>query len=144
MTSSSLKGKVVWVTGSSRGIGAAIARAFAQEGAKVALHGRDAAALSAVSSSIGRAGGACLSVNGDVTRYADVDRMRTEIEAKLGPIDVVVANAGGSFFPPGPIEEIPEDAWRAGVDGNLTATFFTIKAVLPGMKQRKSGNIITL
>src|ERR1043166_7335887 len=135
-----LQGKVAWVTGSSRGIGAAIARLFASEGAKVAVPGRDEAALAAVASSIG----AAVAVAGDVTRYADVERMRGEIEAKCGPIDVVVANAGGSWFPPGPIEEIPEDAWRAGVDGNLTATFFTIKAVLPGMKARQSGNIITM
>ena len=70
--------------------------------------------------------------------------MRHEIEGTVGPVDVLVANAGGSFTPPGPLEEIPEDGWRASVDGNLTATFLTIKSFLPGMKQRRRGIIITM
>ena len=57
--------------------------------------------------------------------------MRREIEETMGPIDILVANAGGSFSPPGPIEETSEEEWRASVDGNLTATFLTIKSVLP-------------
>lgn len=81
---------------------------------------------------------------GDVTRFSDVEAMRERIEAELGPIDVLVANAGGSFTKPGPIEETPEEGWRASVDGNLTATFLTIKSVLPGMKKRGSGNILTV
>ncbi len=70
--------------------------------------------------------------------------MRLHIEEELGPIDVLVANAGGSPVPPGPLEEISEEGWRASIDGNLTATFFTIKSVLPGMKEGKRGNIITI
>src|SRR5439155_782144 len=56
----------------------------------------------------------------------------------------VVANAGGSFTPPGPLEDMTEDGWRASVEGNLTATFLTIKSVLPGMKARKAGTILTM
>ena len=70
--------------------------------------------------------------------------MRRQIEQELGPIDILVANAGGSFTMPGPIEQTSEDGWRASVDGNLTATFLTIKSILPGMKERKAGNIITI
>ena len=139
-----LDGKVALVTGSSRGIGAAIAQRFAQEGAAVALHGRDLSALSAVRAEIEKAGGRALHVKADVTQFAEVEAMRERIEAELGPIDVVVANAGGSFTPPGPIEEIPEQGWRASVDGNLTSTFFTLKSVLPGMKARQRGSIITM
>jgi len=135
---------VVWVTGSSRGIGAAIARRFAQAGAKVAVHGRDAAAAESVRAEIVRQGGHAVVVTGDVTRFAEVEAMRVRIEEMLGPLDVVVANAGGSHSRPGPLEETSEDAWRASVDGNLTATFFTLKSVLPGMKQRRRGNLITL
>jgi len=65
------------------------------------------------------------------------------IEEELGPIDLV-ANAGGSFAKPGPIEETNEEGWHASVDGNLTATFLTIKSILPGMKQRKAGDVITV
>jgi 3-oxoacyl-[acyl-carrier protein] reductase len=53
-------------------------------------------------------------------------------------------DAGGSFTKPGPIEETTEEGWRASIDGNLTATFLTIKSVLPGMKDRRAGNIITI
>ena len=85
-----------------------------------------------------------MAVTGDVTSYADIERMRGEIEQRLGPVDVLVANAGGSPVPPGPIEELSEDAWHASIDGNLTATFFLLKSFLPGMKARGSGSIITM
>ena len=139
-----LTGKVALVTGSSRGIGAAIAVLFAREGAKVVVHGRDRAAMSAVAAAIERDEGYVRQVTGDVTRIADLDAMRSEIERAAGPVDILVANAGGSPTPPGPFEAIPEAAWRAAVDGNLTATFLSIKCFLPAMKDRKSGNIITM
>jgi 3-oxoacyl-[acyl-carrier protein] reductase len=82
---SSLDNKVVLVTGSSRGIGAAIARLFAQEGAKVAVHGRDLAALSAVQTEIKHAGGQAMQVVGDVTRFADIEALRRQIEQEFGP-----------------------------------------------------------
>jgi 3-oxoacyl-[acyl-carrier protein] reductase len=144
MAGSGLDGKVALVTGSSRGIGAAIARLFAQQGAKVAVHGRDTAALAAVRSDIERAGGTVTQVMADVTKFTEVEGMRHQIEHDLGPIDVLVANAGGSFTMPAPFEQITEDGWRASVDGNLTATFLTIRSVLPGMKERKAGNILTM
>ena len=56
----------------------------------------------------------------------------------------MVANAGGNHSPPGPLEEVGEAGWRACLEHNLTATFFTLKSVLPGMKQRRHGNIITI
>lgn len=139
-----LEGKVALVTGSSRGIGAAIARVLAQEGAKVALHGRDVKALAAVQAEIERAGGRAIAVAADVTKFSEIEAMRLRIERELGPIDILVANAGGSFSPPGPLEETTEEGWHASVEGNLTATFLTIKSVLPGMKERKAGTIITM
>lgn len=139
-----LQDRVALVTGSSRGIGAAIAKAFAERGARVAVHGRDAAALAAVRSDIERAGGRAIHVVGDVTRFAEIEQMRHQIEDALGPIEILVANAGGSFSAPGPIELTSEQGWHASVDGNLTATFLTIKSVLPGMKERRRGAIITL
>jgi 3-oxoacyl-[acyl-carrier protein] reductase len=139
-----LQHRIALVTGSSRGIGAGIARLFAREGATVALHGRDAGALSAVQVEIERAGGRAIGVVGDVTSFGDVERVRVEVEDKLGPIDILVANAGGSFTPPGPLEDISEEGWDASVHGNLTATFLTIKSILPGMKRRLTGSIITM
>ena len=140
----SLSGKVALVTGSSRGIGAAIARLFARQGAKVALHGRDTAALSGVAVEIESSGGAAMQVVADVTKFADIEAMRCQVEQNFGPIDILVANAGGSFTMPGPLEETSEEGWHASLEGNLTATFLTLKSILPGMKQRKSGNIITI
>jgi 3-oxoacyl-[acyl-carrier protein] reductase len=141
---SGLDNKIALVTGSSRGIGAAIARLFAQEGAKVAVHGRDLAALSAVRAEIERAGGQAMQVTGDVNRFADIEALRHQIEEEFGPVDILVANAGGSFSRPGPLEETSEEEWHASLNGNLTATFLTIKSILPGMKERKAGNIITI
>ncbi|HWE24170.1 MAG TPA: SDR family NAD(P)-dependent oxidoreductase [Myxococcales bacterium] len=140
----SLEDKVALVTGSSRGIGAAIARLFALHGAKVALHGRDTKALSRVQIDIAQSGGRAIQVEGDVRKFADVEAMRRRVETELGPIDILVANAGGSFTKPGPLEDISEEGWRASVDGNLTATFLTIKSILPGMKERKRGSIVTI
>jgi 3-oxoacyl-[acyl-carrier protein] reductase len=139
-----LTNKVVLVTGSSRGIGAGIAALFAQQGAKVAVHGRDAKALEEIRTGIERAGGQALVCLADVTNFTEIETMRQRIEAELGPMDILIANAGGSFTKPGPLEEITEEGWHASVNGNLTATFLTIKSVLSGMKERKSGNIITV
>jgi 3-oxoacyl-[acyl-carrier protein] reductase len=139
-----LKNKVALVTGSSRGIGAAIVRLFAQEGAKVVVHGRDAAALVAVKSDIERSGGTAMHAVADVTKFAEIEEMRRHVEQEFGPIDILVANAGGSFTMPGPLEETSEEGWHASVDGNLTATFLTLKSILPGMKQRQSGAIVAI
>lgn len=138
------EGKVTVVTGSSRGIGAEIARAFAKHGAKVVVNGRDEAALTEVRESIVRAGGQAISVAADVTRSADVERLREETERALGPIDILVLNAGGNPTMPGPLEETSEEGWRASLDLNLTAPFLILKSVLPGMKARRRGNIITI
>jgi len=58
--------------------------------------------------------------------------MRLQIEQALGPVDVLVANAGGSFTRPGPLEETSEEGWHTSLNNNLTATFLTIKSILPG------------
>jgi 3-oxoacyl-[acyl-carrier protein] reductase len=139
-----LGGKVALVTGSSRGIGEGIARLFAAHGAKVAVHGRDLAALASVRDSIEGTGGRAMAVAADATGFDEVEAMRRRIEDELGPVDVLVANAGGNPIKPGALEETSEEGWRAAIDGNLTATFLTIKAFLPGMKARRTGTIITM
>jgi 3-oxoacyl-[acyl-carrier protein] reductase len=139
-----LGGKVALVTGSSHGIGTAIALRFARDGARVAVHGRDGAAVSDVAARIGQTRGEAIGVTGDVTRFDDLEAMRARIEQELGPVDVLVANAGGNPVRPGPVDQVSEDGWRATIDANLTATFLTVKCFLPGMKERGSGSIITM
>jgi 3-oxoacyl-[acyl-carrier protein] reductase len=139
-----VQGRIALVTGSSRGIGAAIAKLFASQGAAVAVHGRDEAAVAAITGQIGEAGGQAVAAIADLTHYEQVEAMRDSIEQQLGPLDILVANAGGSTVRPGPLEDITEADWRESVDTNLTATFLTIKAFLPTMKQRGHGTIITM
>jgi 3-oxoacyl-[acyl-carrier protein] reductase len=139
-----LQGRTALVTGSSRGIGAAIARLFAKRGAAVVVHGRDVDAVRGVVMEIEAIGGRALGVTADLTRYEQIEVMRGSIEQSLGPVNILVANAGGSTVRPGPLEEIAEGDWRTSVDANLTATFLTIKAFLPGMRQRRYGNVITM
>ena len=139
-----LDGRVALVTGSSRGIGAAIARLFAEQGALVVVHGRDADAVRTVVSDIENSGGHALAAIADLTHYDQIEAMRDSIEQGVGPIDILIANAGGSSVRPGPLEDVAEADWRASVDANLTATFLTLKAFLPGMRQRHHGAIITM
>jgi 3-oxoacyl-[acyl-carrier protein] reductase len=139
-----LKDKVALITGSSRGIGAAIAQLFAEQGASVVVHGRDINAIAAVTARIEETGARVMTAVADLTRYEQIEAMRESIEQRFGSVDILVANAGGSIVAPGPLEEISEADWRQSVDTNLTATFLTIKAFLPAMKQRNRGVIITM
>jgi len=100
---SRLEGQVALVTGSSRGIGEAIVSELARRGAAVAVHGRDQAAVSDVATAIRQEGGQAIAVTGDVTSFDHLEAIRHQIEESLGPVDILVANAGGSFTPPAPL-----------------------------------------
>jgi 3-oxoacyl-[acyl-carrier protein] reductase len=138
-----LNGKVVFITGGSRGIGAQTARAFAAQGAKVCAVGRDQEALAAVVTDITGAGGTATSVAADVTDSASLDEARRHAESQLGPVDVLAAFAGGQGFPV-PSAELTEQCWRQVIDSDLTSAFLTIRAFLPGMVERGGGSIITM
>lgn len=140
----SLPGRVTLVTGSSRGIGAAIALAFAAHGARVVVHGRDQAAVAHTVGAIHDAGGQALAVTADITDFDAIEIMRHTIEEEWGAVDVLVANAGGNPTAPAPLEDLSVEGWRAAIDLNLTGTFLTLKAFLPGMKQRGGGVIVTI
>ncbi len=117
---------------------------FARQGAAVVVHGRNESALANVVAAIRDDGGEAMSVTGDVTNFGQIEAMRHQVEETFGPVEILVANAGGSFTPPAPLEEIPIEGWRATVDGNLLATFLTLKSFLPRMKERGRGSIITV
>lgn len=135
-----LSGKTAFVTGSSRGIGAAIAKTLARAGARVALHGRDRAALEAISRDIPSS----IIVSGDLSDRPVAAELAREVLAAFGTLDILVANAGASHAPPRPIEEITDAIWDADIEANLGATFRTVRAFLPAMKQAGRGAIVTI
>jgi 3-oxoacyl-[acyl-carrier protein] reductase len=139
-----LSGKVAVVTGGSRGIGAHTARALARNGAKVMVTGRDEAAIDTVVAEIRASGAVATGLPADVTDYAAVEQVRWHAEDELGPVEVLVAFAGGGRARPGPLHETSEEDWNSTVDGSLTATFLTLKSFLPGMAERRRGSIVTM
>jgi ribitol 2-dehydrogenase len=132
-----LKGKVALVTGASSGIGRAMAKALAAEGAKVVLVGRSAERLDKVASDIG---GDTLTVAADLTKPAEVDRTVAEAIKKFGRIDILLPNAG--LYIPGDVAEGNPDAWDELLSINVNSVFRLVRAVLPAMIERKGGHII--
>ncbi|MCE1274364.1 MAG: 3-oxoacyl-ACP reductase FabG [Chlorobiales bacterium] len=139
-----MKGKVALVTGASRGIGRAIARLLASEGAAVAVnYFQSAAAANELVNEIVETGENALAVRADVRDEEQVRAMVAEVENNLGPIDILVCNASIGF-PVKPFTEFSWDEFEAKLCGELKSTFFSCQAVLPGMIERKSGNIIAI
>ncbi|MGI8563146.1 MAG: SDR family NAD(P)-dependent oxidoreductase [Candidatus Dormibacter sp.] len=138
-----LAGKVAVVTGGSKGIGSATCRVLAANGVRVAVVGRDQAAIAQVVQSITSETAPAIGVSADMVSYEDTERMRQQVEAELGPADILVPFAGG-FGRHTPIQNITEEEWRFVIDSNLTSTFFTCKSFLPGMMERRRGSIITM
>lgn len=138
-----LAGKVALVTGGSRGIGAETARLLAKSGVKVAVNGRDKAAIEMVVKQIGDNGGTALGVVADTTDAAAIERMRQQIEQELGAPEILAVFAGGGGEPTNTIE-MSEERWHAVIDANLTATFLIVKAFLPAMIEHKGGSVITM
>ena len=140
----SLKGKVAVVTGSTSGIGQAIATAFAKEGCNVVLNGfGDAAAIEQQRRDLeGRFGVKVAYHGADMSKPADIADMIAKAEASFGSVDILVNNAGIQHV--APIENFPPEKWDAIIAINLSATFHAIRAALPGMKRRKWGRIVNI
>ncbi len=142
MSEPKLAGKIALITGASRGIGVAIARAFTAEGASVALAARSADDLAELASELQKSGARAESFVCDVTNADQVKELPELVEKKLGPIDILVNNAGvaGSHK----IADHPDDLWQLMLDVNLTGVYRVTKAVIPGMIERKRGRIINV
>jgi 3-hydroxybutyrate dehydrogenase len=139
-----LKGKSVVVTGSTSGIGLAIARAFAREGCNLTLNGfGDAAAIEKERAGIEKEFGVKAIYSGaDMTKPAEIAAMIATTEKTFGAVDVLVNNAGIQHV--AKVEDFPVEKWDAVIATNLSAAFHTCRAALPGMKKRKFGRIINI
>lgn len=137
-----LKGRAAVVTGSTSGIGLAVARALAQAGADVTLNGfGEPGAIEATRAAIEAEFGVRARHSGaDMTRPAEIATMIAEAEAAFGAVDVLVNNAGIQFV--APVEEFPIEKWDQIIAINLSSAFHAIRAALPGMKARGWGRII--
>lgn len=138
-----IRGKVALVAASSRGLGRAVAEELAAEGCDLVLCARGAAALRATADAIrATATGRVIDVAADL---ADPDGVRTVVDAamrELGRVDILVTNTGGP--PAGPFESHSREAWDAAVRNNLGSVLELVRAVLPGMKERRWGRIVNV
>jgi len=138
----SLNNRHALVTGSTSGIGLAIARALAKEGADVVINGMgDPAAVETERANIEKDFGVKAFYDGaDMTKAAQIDAMIAGAQAKLGSLDILVNNAGIQFV--SPIEDFPPEKWDAIIAINLSSAFHSIRAAAPGMKAQKWGRVV--
>ena len=142
MSGKSLAGQVALVTGASRGIGFAVARRLAQMGASVGICARDAERIENAAKELQSEGYEVFAASADVARAAEVESLVKKMEQALGPIEILVNNAGIGYF--GPTHEANEANWDAVLGTNLKSAFLLSRAVAPGMIQRKTGHIINI
>ncbi len=139
-----LKNKGALVTGSTSGIGLAIARALAAEGFHIALNGfGDEAEIESIRQAIEKDYGVkAIFSPADISQYEAVAAMVEDVEARLGSLDVLVNNAGIQFT--SPAEDFPIEKWKQIIDLNLSGVFYGIRAALPAMKKRGYGRIVNI
>jgi 3-oxoacyl-[acyl-carrier protein] reductase len=138
-----LTGSTAIVTAGAQGIGEAIARTFAREGASVAIVDVNLAGAKQVAAEIEAAGGSSLAIQADATRFQEVTNMAKMVLDRWGAIDILV-NAVGGFFRFAPILEIPEEEWDRVIVLNMKSTFLCSQAVAKTMMEKKKGRIINI
>ncbi len=134
--------KTVIVTGGGGGIGGATSRRFAAEGAKVAVYDMNLAAAQKIATEIRAAGGQAAAFQCDITDRAQVDAAVAATQAQLGPVAVLVNNAGWDIFKPF-VKTVPAE-WAKLIAINLTGALHMLHAVLPGMVERKYGRVVNV
>jgi gluconate 5-dehydrogenase len=137
-----LKSAVALVTGSSGGIGLALARGLAGAGARVVVNGRTPATVESAAASLRAEGAKAFAAPFDVTDSGEVDKAVSRIEADFGPIDVLVNNAG--IQRRGPLEDYSEETWRELMRANLDSVFIVGKTVARRMIPRRRGSIVNI
>jgi NADP-dependent 3-hydroxy acid dehydrogenase YdfG len=138
-----LKNKNCLVTGATRGIGHAIAKTLAEAGANVYICGRSAQAVERVANEMtAETGNKVKGKAADVSSYEAVEDLFQSIHADLGPLDVLVNNAGVGVF--GAIGELSVERWKAALETNLYGTFYCVRQALPGFETRGGGHIVQI
>ena len=137
-----LKGKTIIVTGGGGGIGGATCQRLAQDGATLAVLDRDLGAAQKTAAQITEARGTALALACDITQRTDIDAALTQIEAQLGPVDVLINNAGWDVFKP--FTQTNEHEWERLIAINLTGALHMHHAVLPRMVERRAGRIVNI
>lgn len=135
-----LNDRVVWITGGSRGIGKAIAARLAQAGAKIAICARRKDSLDCALDELRKVAPDAIGIPADVCNSAEVEACAAEIENRLGPVDILINNAG--IYRYASLENTSTEMWDSQFAINLKGPFLTTRAVVPGMAQRKEGTII--
>jgi NAD(P)-dependent dehydrogenase (short-subunit alcohol dehydrogenase family) len=138
-----LIGQVALVTGGGRGIGRAVAVQYAAEGAAVAITSRTQSQVDETVQIVRDAGGTAIGVAGDVSSPEDVARTISRVESELGPISVLLANAGITG-PYGPIWEVDAEQWWYTEETHLRGAFLYINQLVPGMIERGGGHVLTM
>jgi 3-oxoacyl-[acyl-carrier protein] reductase len=136
-----LTGRTALVLGAGGGLGGAIARTLAREGARVALADIDGAAAERVAAEIGAAGGRALALAWDLADLTVIDANVARIESELGPVDVLVNNTGGP--PPTPVSGQSAELWNRHFQAMVMSVVAITDRVLPGMRERRFGRIVT-
>ena len=140
-----LGNKVALITGGGRGIGKAIALAFAKEGAKVVVTARTTSELEPLVEQIKADGGQALSISADLSDATVPGQLVQQTRDHFGPVDILVNNAGvGSSSNPKPVVDFDDDFWELSLKINLTVPYLLCKAVLPEMLAKKWGRIINV
>lgn len=137
-----LTGRVALVTGASRGIGAAVARAFHEAGARVAIAARDAAALARLADELGRSDGLALAIPADVSDPKAVAEMVARVSEEFGRLDFACNNAAGGGHPPTPLAEVPIEAFDSGLAVNLRGVFLSMREEIPAIVRAGGGAIV--
>jgi 3-oxoacyl-[acyl-carrier protein] reductase len=143
MKTTQLIGKIALVTGASRGIGRAVALSLAAAGADVAVNFRVAKEeADSLADEIKKLARRCLTIQADVSKGPEVERLVSAVQTELGPVSVLVNNAGIARLQP--LEEITEVDWGEVVDVNLKSAFLMIQACLPDFRRQKWGRIVNI
>lgn len=138
----SLKGKVALVTGAGKGIGKAIAMALANEGAHVGLIARTEKDVKDVADEISKLGVMAAYATADVSNRAEVEAAVDKLNTELGNVDILINNAGTATF--GNFLALEPEVWENQIKVNLFGVYYTTRAVLPQMIERKTGDIVNI